>query len=121
MIIAVTSMGPSQDATFDVHFGRSPYFVIFDSETGEVIKDYDNTINLQAVQGSGVESAKVLIDLDVEVLLTGHVGPKALDVLKLGDISAYKVDATLVKDALSKYKEKSVSAIYEADVRGHWA
>ncbi len=119
MIIAVTSMGPSQDATFDVHFGRAPYFVIFNSVTGEVIKDYDNSKNLQAVQGSGVESAKVLVDLDVEVLITGHVGSKALDVLKIGDISVYKVETNLVKEALSKYKEKNVSAIYEADVKGH--
>lgn len=121
MNIAVTSMGPSKEATFDVHFGRAPYFVIFDSETGEVIKDYDNEANLKAVQGAGVESAKVMVDLDVQVVVTGHVGPKALDVLKLGNVSAYKVEATLVKEAFAAYKEKKVTAIFEADVRGHWA
>ena len=121
MIIAITAAGPTMDGSFDQHFGRAPYFVIVDSETEKVIKDYDNVQNLQAVQGAGVESAKVMVDFDVEVVLTGHVGPKALDVLKMGNINAYKVDAVLVKEALAKYKEKNVSSIHEADVRGHWA
>ncbi len=119
MNIAVTSMGPSMDATFDVHFGRAPYFIIFDSETKEVVSEFNNEKNLKAVQGAGVESAKVMVDLDVKVVLTGHVGPKALDVLKLADISSYKVEAQLVKDAFAQYEKKNMSVIYEATSKGN--
>lgn len=119
MIIAVTSTGPTMDATFDQHFGRAPYFVIINSESEEVIKGFDNEQNLKAVQGAGIESAKVMVDYDVEVVLTGHVGPKALDVLKMANISAYKIEANLVKDALAKFKEKNITPIYEASVKAH--
>ncbi len=121
MNIAVTSNGPTKDATCDMHFGRAPYFVIIDSDSGEGIKDYNNEQNVEAVQGSGIESAKVMADLDVKVVLTGHVGPKALEVLKIGGISVYKVEATSVKEAFKKYEENDVKAIHEADVKCHWA
>ncbi|NCB01396.1 MAG: hypothetical protein EOM67_04410 [Spirochaetia bacterium] len=114
MNIAITAAGPSKEATFDQHFGRAPYFVIIDSTTYEVVKNFDNKVNLNAVQGAGVESAKVMMEEDVSILLTGHVGPKALDVLKMTNVSAYKVEAGTVKEAIEKFKSNNVEIIFEA-------
>ncbi len=120
MNIAVTAKGSSLEAPFDERFGRASYFIIIDSDSGEIVKEFNNEQNLNAVQGSGIESSKVLADLDVSVLLSGHVGPKALEVLIMGKISAYKVEASTVQEAFTKFKAKDVTLIHEADVATHW-
>ena len=38
----------TKDASCDMHFKRAPYFIIFDSESGEGMKDYDNEQNVEA-------------------------------------------------------------------------
>ncbi len=118
MKIAITSKGPQLDSPFDQHFGRTPYFVIVDSETDEIVSAIDNIKNLQAVQGAGVESAKEMVEQDVELVLSGHVGPKALEVLQIAQISAYKVEAANVREALAMYHSKSVTPIYVASKSG---
>ena len=119
MRIAITSKGPQLTSEFDQHFGRTPYFVIIDSKTDEIVKSIDNTENLRAVQGAGVESGKVMVEEDVALVLSGHVGPKALEVLQLGKISAYAVEAHDVKEALEHFHSNNVTPIYVAPKSGN--
>jgi predicted Fe-Mo cluster-binding NifX family protein len=118
MLIAITSKGPQLTSEFDQHFGRAPYFVIVDSKSDKIVKSIDNTENLHAVQGAGVESGKVMIEEDVDLVLSNHVGTKALEVLQLGKISAYVVEAKDVKEALDHFHSNAVTPIYVAPKSG---
>lgn len=74
-MIAVTAAGPTLDAAVDPQFGRWPYFVVIDSETGsfEALK---NTFT-QGRQ-AGVQSARMIASKGAKVLHNGKCGPSAL-------------------------------------------
>jgi predicted Fe-Mo cluster-binding NifX family protein len=106
MKIAVTSKGGSMDSLLSEQFGRCQYFLIVDSATMK----FEAVSNLgeQMRSGAGPKAAELIINIGAEVLLTGHVGDKAEDVLKRGGITI--VDefkgSTKVKDAVNSYLSK---------------
>jgi len=103
MKIAITSTGGSLDALVSEKFGRCQYFLIVDSDTMK----FEAVSNLgeQMQNGAGPKAAELIINKGAEVVLTGHVGDKAEDVLKRAGIKI--VDGFTgnekVKDALSNY------------------
>ena len=60
----------------------------------------DNTPNLNATQGAGIQAAESLARLGVETLITGHCGPKAFRVLSAAGIKVFNTDAPTVAGAL---------------------
>ncbi len=120
MNICITAKEAGLDAAFDEHFGRAPYLVIVDGTTGEVVKAINNIDNQNAVQGAGLETGKVVSEAGADIVLTGHLGPKATDYLKMANIASYKVAAATVAEAFAKFKSKEVTNLDTADVRGHW-
>lgn len=103
MKIAVTSTGDSIDALVSEQFGRCQYFLIVDSDTMK----FEAVSNLgeQMQSGAGPKAAELIINKGAEILLTGHVGDKAEEALKLGGIkivSGFK-NTTKVKDAVNSY------------------
>ena len=103
MKIAVTSTGGSLDALISEKFGRCQYFLIVDSDTMK----FEAVSNLgeQMQNGAGPKGAELIIDKGAKVLLSGHVGDKAEEVLKRAGIKI--VDGFTgnekVKDALNNY------------------
>lgn len=103
MKIAITSTGGSLDALVSEKFGRCQYFLIIDSETMK----FEAVSNLgeQMQNGAGPKAAELIIDKGAEVVLTGHVGDKAEDVLKRAGIKIVNgfTGNEKVKDALNNY------------------
>ena len=83
MKVAITSQGPKMNGAVDPHFGRAKYFIVVDTDTGE-FSAHDNTQNLNAVQGAGIQAGRNVIDLGVEAVMTDNVGPKAFAPLPAG-------------------------------------
>ena len=85
MKIAFSTSGETLDSPLDARFGRAPKFLVYDldSETFEVV---DNRQNLNAAQGAGIQSAETVARLGVNILVTGHCGPKAFRVLRAAGI-----------------------------------
>ncbi len=81
MKIAVTAMGKEVDAEVDPRFGRAQYIVIVDS-SGTVLDVVDNSRNVNAMSGAGIQAAKLMADKKVDVLMTGHCGPNAFRALQ---------------------------------------
>lgn len=119
MNICITAKEAGLNAPFDEHFGRAPYLVIMNSNTGELVKSINNDRNRNAVQGAGLETGRVVSEEGVGIVLTGHLGPKATDFLRMAEISSFTVSAETVAEAFKKFKEKDVSALDTSDVRGH--
>jgi len=103
MKLAVTSTGNSAEAAMCEKFGRCKYFVIYDSETKiyEAISNFAKTME----GGAGPKAAEMMIMKEVEVLLTGHVGDKAEEVLKKAGIEIVTgfSNSFRVKDVVEKY------------------
>lgn len=103
MKLAITSTGNSQEAAMCEKFGRCKFFVIYDSETEnyEVIENFAKTMD----SGAGPKAAELIIMKEVEVLLTGHVGDKAEEVLNKAGIKIITgyTNKLRVKDVVNKY------------------
>ncbi len=119
MKIAVSARGDSLDAAVDPRFGRAAKFVLVDTET-EDVTSIDNTQNLNAPQGAGIQSAQAVSHLEPEVVLTGHCGPKAFRTLQAAGIQVAIGASGTVAEAIEQYKAGKLSAADAPDVEGHW-
>ncbi len=119
MKIAVTSTGREPSSAMDPRFGRTRWFMVADLETAQW-EAHANEQNMQAAQGAGIQAAQCLVNLGVEAVITGHVGPKAFRVLKAAGIRIYLGSAETVEEALRLYREGRLSEAGQADVEGHW-
>ncbi len=119
--IAISSRGQDWDAAVDERFGRAAHFAIVDiSVDPPTLVPVPNTQNLNAAQGAGIQAAQNVADQGVEVLLTGHVGPKAFTALNAAKVEVYTGIQGTVKDALQDYRDGSLAKADRADVEGHW-
>lgn len=120
MKIAVTAQGPKLEAPVDPRFGRAKYFVVVDLDTGEFTAA-DNSMNLNAPQGAGIQAGTNVVKLGVEAVVTGHVGPKAFATLQAGNVAAYTGAGGTVAETVEKFKAGELERQEGADVEGHWA
>jgi len=119
MKIAFSTSGNDLSAPLDTRFGRAPKFLVYDTET-KAVAIVDNTQNLNAAQGAGVQSAQIVAASGAEALVSGHCGPKAFSVLDAADIKVFTCDAATVADALKAYEAGTLTPLTSANVGGHW-
>jgi predicted Fe-Mo cluster-binding NifX family protein len=119
MRIAVTAQGRDLSALVDPRFGRAKFFVVADTETGEFTAT-DNTQNLSAAQGAGIQAGRNAVELGVQAVITGHVGPKAFTTLQTGGAAVYTGASGTVADAIEQFKAGNLKQSAGADVEGHW-
>jgi predicted Fe-Mo cluster-binding NifX family protein len=104
MKILFSSTGSNLDAILDAHFGRAGGFVLYDESTGG-ISWHSNETNQNASQGAGTQAARFAINSGASVLITGHVGPKAFQVLKHSEIKVYNASDIPLKEAYKEFKK----------------
>lgn len=107
--IAVSSEGPTLDSPVDPRFGRAAGFVIIDPET-MAFEYVDNGASQAMNQGAGIQTAELMTQHDVGVVLTGYVGPKAFHSLAAVGIKiGQNLESLSVRAAVEKYKSGQVS------------
>ena len=109
MKVLISAVGKEKTDNFDLKFGRCDYFQIIDTETGD-IKVLENTAK-SSDQGAGVEASQQVINENVDVLITGHLGPNALEILKDSDIELYSAKGGTVEEVLEDYKNEKLDKI----------
>ena len=119
MKIAVTSKGTDLDAAVDPRFGRAAYIIVVDTDSLE-FEVLNNTDNVNAFKGAGIQAATMISNKDAKVLLTGFCGPNAFKTLEAAGIRvANDVNGT-VREAVTAFKQGSLSFSDGANVDGHW-
>jgi predicted Fe-Mo cluster-binding NifX family protein len=108
MKIAVSSTGKSIESDVSDVFARCPYFIFAEIEKGEIMKTeaMENGNNDQS-GGVGISSSRLMAEKNVEAVITGNVGPRAMDVLKQFEIEIYPYKGS-VKDALNDFIQKKI-------------
>jgi len=117
--VAVTSSGDGLGSPIDPRFGRAAKFILVDTETGSVQVE-DNTQNLNAAQGAGIQAAQNVSRLGAQVLLTGHCGPKAFATLRAAGIQVITGVEGTVGEVVERFKRGELSPSDSPDVEGHW-
>jgi len=120
MQVIVTARGESLDTPVDPRFGRARYFILVDTETNEATV-HDNTQNLNAAQGAGIQSAETVARLGAEAVISGNVGPKAFRTLSAAGIKVYLCPDGTAAEAMRLFQAGELAAVAAANVEGHWA
>ncbi|MGD2173784.1 MAG: NifB/NifX family molybdenum-iron cluster-binding protein [Candidatus Brocadiaceae bacterium] len=119
MKLCITSQGPELSSPVDPRFGRARYFLIYDEDT-EAVEAIDNAQNVNAAGGAGIQSARTVVERGADWVVSGHIGPKALSVLKAGEVKvAVGADGT-VQDAIAAFRQGELERADEADVPPRW-
>jgi len=120
MKIAFTTSGDGLDAPLDSRFGRAQTYLIYDLDT-DTFDVIDNSRNLDAAQGAGIQAAEQVVRSGAGSVVTGHCGPKAFRVLAAAGITVYTTDAATIAEALERFRAGNLVPAHSADVEGHWA
>jgi predicted Fe-Mo cluster-binding NifX family protein len=112
MKIAISSSGKDLNSDLDVRFGRSPYFVIYDTDSKEV-KSVENKGQTSG-HGAGVAAAQQILDEGIDVVITGNLGPNAYNLMKKSNIKSYGCSVVSCKNAIELFQEGKLSELTES-------
>ena len=98
MKIAVSSIGKEIKSNVSDVFGRCLYFIIAEIENQKIEKtEAIKNKNTDQMSGAGVSTAQLMAEKNVNAVITGNIGPRALDVLRQFNIDIYYGDGTIEK------------------------
>jgi predicted Fe-Mo cluster-binding NifX family protein len=117
--IAITSKGKDLDSQMDPRFGRAAYIIIVDT-LNHGFEVLDNSENVNAFKGAGIQAAVMVSDRGAKVLLTGYCGPNGFKTLKAAGVKVANDVTGTVRDALTAYREGKISFADGANVEGSW-
>jgi len=84
------------------------------------LKSHLNKANMDLMQGAGVQTSELVVSNNVEIVLTGHYGPKAFQTLKAAGIKIVTGVEGKVKDVVEKFKQDQYKFTDSPDVQSHW-
>lgn len=119
MRICFTSQGRDLESEVDPRFGRARYFIIYDDQSREH-EVVDNQQNVNAAAGAGVQSGTNVVQKDCQWVVTGHIGPKAMSVLKEAGVKVATGATGTVSQAVEQFLNGQLKDTDSADVPSHW-
>lgn len=119
MKVAVTAKGKTIESEVDPRFGRAAFFLIVDTESFD-FEVVDNSENLNAFKGAGIQAATAVSQKGAEVLLTGFCGPNAFKTLNAAGVKVANDAKGTVKEAVEAFNKGEFSFAEDANTDGHW-
>lgn len=117
MRVVVTANGTGLDAPFVPIFGRSPSFVLVDTETLACESLANDAIG--ASGGAGIQAAQAVAARGVGAVITGQVGPNAHRVLQAAGVPIYLFSGDTVRQALQAHEAGWLRSASAATAPGH--
>lgn len=117
--IAITAKGTTLDVEVDPRFGRAPYIIIVDTES-MAYEAMDNSENVNAFKGAGIQAATMVADKGAEVLLTGYCGPNAFKTVQAAGMKVVNDITGTVQEVVQKFLDGNVVYSESANTDGHW-
>jgi predicted Fe-Mo cluster-binding NifX family protein len=106
---------PVDDKTMDtnvcISFGRTPYFLIYDTESKESTFLDNEAASSQG--GAGILAAQSIVDKGADALLTPRCGQNAADVINAANIKIYKTIGDSLKDNLYAFNKGELKLLSE--------
>ncbi len=119
MKVAVTAKGTHLSDEVDPRFGRAPYILIVDTETMEY-ESVDNSSNVNAFKGAGIQAATMVAEKGADVLLTGYCGPNAFRTVQAAGMKVVSDVTGTVEQAIKTFLSGNVQYSENANTEGHW-
>lgn len=117
MKIVVTATGNDLNAPTSPRFGRCPTYIFVETET-MAFEALPNPAS-SASGGAGIQAAQFIVEQGAQAVLSGNLGPNAMEVLKAARVPVYLINEGTVREAVKAYKAGELQAAAEANVRAH--
>lgn len=111
MKLAIPVEKKSLDVPVCPSFGRTPLYVLYDTESGK-IEFLDNSA-AASQGGAGIKAAQLLVDRGIGEVITYRCGENAAQVLNSADIKMYKAEAGTVFENIEKHRDGKLSLLSE--------
>lgn len=110
MKICVTSKGAGTDSGFEQRFGRAPFFVFMDSESGES-KSVENPF-LGESGGVGPRTVQLISGEGADIVITGQTGGNATAALQASGMKVFAYGGSgTVAEAIAEYEKGSLKQL----------
>lgn len=119
MKIAITSQGRDLNSPVDPRFGRAAYILIVDTDDHGV-EVLDNSENIDAFKGAGIQAAVMISEKGAKVLLTGYCGPNAYKTLQAAGVKVVNDVSGKVMDAVEALLGGNLEYADSANAEAHW-
>lgn len=109
MKIALPVNEKSMESSICQSFGRTPYFLIYDTESKESLFIDNSAAASQG--GAGIKAAQTIADNNVNALLTPRCGENAAEVIKAANVKIYKTLNDSIKDNIDALNNGKLSLL----------
>lgn len=117
MKIAVSASEPDLKGSVDPRFGRSPYFLLIETDTME-FESVENP-NLASPSGAGIQSAQLLANKGAKALLTGSCGPNAFKTLEAAGVEVFIGVSGAIKESVHNFSRGQLHPAPGPNVPAH--
>ncbi|KXA90086.1 hypothetical protein AKJ62_01105 [candidate division MSBL1 archaeon SCGC-AAA259D14] len=115
MRIAVSADGQRLESQISPVFGRCPFFIVVETEDDEIVeREVLENSAMEQPSGAGTAAVQLVGDKDVDVVISGGIGPKAFSALKQWKIKAFKGEPGPVRYNLDKFLEGELEEVESA-------
>jgi predicted Fe-Mo cluster-binding NifX family protein len=118
MKIAISSSGKTLDSPIDPRFGRCAWFLVVDPADMRY-EAFDNQSAAQS-SGAGIQAAQFLAEKNVTAVITGHVGPNAVQTLSAAGIEIFAEQQGTIKEVVERYRNDGLNPITQSTVGRHF-
>jgi len=109
MKVAIPVDEKSLETSVGQSFGRTPYYLIYDTVSKESVFLDNSAVASQG--GAGIKAAQIIVDNKVSALLTPRCGENAAEVLRAANIKLFKTVNASLKDNIDALIEGKLSLL----------
>lgn len=117
MKVAVSSSGTNLDSQIDPRFGRCACFIIVN--TDDMSFEAFNNEAIALGGGAGIQSSQFVVSKGAGAIITGNVGPNAVQTLSAAGVKIFMGQTGSVKEAVEKYRKGDIKPEGSPNVADH--
>ena len=118
MKVAVSSSGTNLDSQIDPRFGRCTYFIIVNTDDMS-FEAFDNE-GIALGGGAGIQSSQFVASKGVGAIITGNVGPNAVQTLSAAGLEIFMGQTGSVREAVERYRRGDIKPEGSPNVVDHY-
>ena len=118
MKVAVSSSGTQLDSQIDPRFGRCAYFVIVNTDDMS-FEAFDNE-GIALGGGAGIQSSQFVASKGARAIITGNIGPNAVQALSAAGVEIFIGQSGSVRDAVERYRRGDIKPEGSPNVTDHY-
>ena len=118
MKVAVSSSGTNLDSQIDPRFGRCTYFIIVNTDDMS-FEAFDNE-GIALGGGEGIQSSQFVASKGVGAIITGNVGPNAVQTLSAAGLEIFMGQTGSVREAVERYRRGDIKPEGSPNVVDHY-